>query len=396
MKKRLILVIIIQIILSLFLAACSGKEPVVDLVAQGVAATLTKQAWDEEMEAARQTDEAVVEEPEPALPEPASPEPATPEPATPEPIVHEMIPGEPTELSNTFVTDFNSIDNAHQGFTYGDQYLINRFERPFTVEMKEYRGYLDLILANMKVNLPWFYIDIYLADVLPEQSEALYSIVLDLDEDNRGDIIIQALMPEGSDWTVDGVWILKDSNEDVGGIQPLISDPPDENLTGFDTVIFEEGRGADPDLAWVRRNPADETSIQIVFKQSIPGGGGFLWSVWADEGLNDPGLFDYNDRFIFEDAGSPFPDHEYHPIQAVYLVDSTCISWYGFDPEGDELGLCQMHIEERPENGSNGSNGSKVCYFVKPPAPVVRCLPTCYASCPDIPADWWCEGCKLP
>ena len=115
--------------------------------------------------------------------------------------------------------------------------------------------------------------------------------------------------------------------------------------------------------------------------------------VWADEGLNDPGMFDYNDRFIFEDAGSPFPDHEYYPIRAVYLVDSTCISWYGFDPEGDELGLCQMHIEEGPENGSNGS---KVRYFVKPPAPLVRCFPTCYASCPDISADWWCEGCKLP
>jgi len=71
--------------------------------------------------------------------------------------------------------------------------------------------------------------------------------------------------------------------------------------------------------------------------------------VWADEGLNDPGMFDYNDRFIFEDAGSPFPDHEYHPIQAVYLVDSTCISWCGFNPEGDELSLCQMRrIEDAP------------------------------------------------
>ena len=112
--------------------------------------------------------------------------------------------------------------------------------------------------------------------------------------------------------------------------------------------------------------------------------------MWADEGLIDPG-FDYNERSKFEDAGIPFPDHEYHPIQAVYLVDSTCISWYGFDPDGDELGLCQMR---RIESGPG--NGSQVCYFVKPPAPVVRCLPTCYAKCPDIPAGWWCEGCKMP
>jgi len=99
-------------------------------------------------------------------------------------------------------------------------------------------------------------------------------------------------------------------------------------------------------------------------------------------------LFDYIDRLIFKDAGSPFPDHEYHPTQAVHLLDSTCISCYGSDIEGDELGLWQMHVEERPGNGSN------VCYFLK--GTVVRCLPTCYASCPDIPADWWYEGCKLP
>lgn len=60
----------------------------------------------------------------------------TPEPidtTTPEPIIHEMIPDEPLDTINTHLTDFNSIGYAHEGFTYADQFLINRFERPFTV-----------------------------------------------------------------------------------------------------------------------------------------------------------------------------------------------------------------------------------------------------------------------
>jgi hypothetical protein len=299
-----------------------------------------------------------------------------------------MIPDEPLDTINTHLTDFNSIGYAHEGFTYADQFLINRFERPFTVEMEQYRGYLDLILVNMKVNPPWIYVDIFLADQLPESSQALYSVELDLDEDGRGDIFVQAAMPKDFDWTVSGVIVFQDTDGDVGGENPLISDPPDENLTGYETILFEEGIGDDADLAWVRRNPENETSIQIAFKGSVAGGGGFLWSIWADEGLRDPGLSDYNDRFTFAEAGSPYPKHDYHPIQDVYLVDSTCISWYGFKPVGDELGLCQVYYEEGPEFGF------KACYYIK--EPTVICLSTCYISCPDLPVGYWCESCKMP
>ena len=90
----------------------------------------------------------------------------------------------------------------------------------------------------------------------------------------------------------------------------------------------------------MRRNSQDDTSLQIAFKGSIAGDGGFLWSIWADEGLKAPGLFDCNDRFTFEEAGSPYPDHKCHPIQGIYLVDSTCRPYYGFTPSGDEPGLC--------------------------------------------------------
>ena len=204
--KRYTALYVILMILIMFIAACSGKgQEDRDLVAEGVAATLTKQAWMEEVESARQTEEA----------DP----PDTPEP---EPVVHEMIPEEPTEKINTYLTDFNSIDHAYDGFTYGDQFFINRYERPFTVGMEEYRGYLDIILGNMMVNPPWIYVDVFLADDMPESSEASYSIELDLDVDGRGDFLIQSMMPVTDEWTVNGVRVFEDTDGDVGGEIGLI------------------------------------------------------------------------------------------------------------------------------------------------------------------------------
>ncbi len=108
MKRKQLVNLVLGILVIITLSACSGQssdgDELSDAVAAGVAATLTKEAWNEELEAARQTVEAV--EPEEEV-------------ATPEPIIHVMIPEEPSEKINTYVTDFNSIDYARQGFTYG-------------------------------------------------------------------------------------------------------------------------------------------------------------------------------------------------------------------------------------------------------------------------------------
>ncbi len=370
-RSRLLFLILI---LSLIVGGCSGNTSEEDsAIAAGVAATQTKLAWEAGVESARLTEEA--QEPEP-----------TPEVV----IVHVMIPGEPTELSNTFVTDFNSIDFADEGFTYSDQFFINRYERPFTVEMEQYKGYLDLILTNMKVNPPWIYAVIYLAEELPETSGAVYSLEFDNDEDGRGDFLVQAAMPPDDQWTVAGVVVLEDGDDDVGGPNPVLADPPeDSNPNGFETVLFEAGQGDDPDLAWVRRSAEDPTSLEIAFKQSLVGEGGFFWTVWADEGLKNPGMADYNDRFTFGEAGSPYPEHKFHPIQAIYLVDSTCRSWYGFEPIGDELGICQIYT---PGEGYN------LCYTVILSAvPYTYCSDVCSPECPpNLPVGYSCQKCTLP
>ncbi len=306
-----------------------------------------------------------------------------------------MIPGEPGEKNNTYVTDFNSIDYAEEGITYGDQFFINRYERPFTVEMEQYRGYLDLILTNMKVNPPWIYAVIFLAEDLPETNDALYSLEFDNDRDGRGDFLVQASLPPDDQWTVEGVVVLEDSDGDVGGPNPVLTDPPGEevNSNGFETVLFQSGQGDDPDLAWVRRNPTDPTSLQIVLKQSLVGENGFFWSVWADEGLRNPAFADYNDRFTFEQAGSPYPDHEFYPINEINLLDSTCRSWFGLEPVGNEPGICQVYAR---------GTGYKMCItYNLGPSTLTSCSDVCMEECPRLPApvgslSWSCQKCNMP
>jgi len=386
--------ILILVLLVIFLSACGGADEIEDEVALRVAETQTKQAWEEEVESVQQTAEAKAntlqesEEPEDE-PEPED----TQEPTdTPEPaIIHVAMPDTPAEKNNSWVTDFNSIDHAEEGYTYGDQFFINRYERPWTREMEEYRGYLDIIRANLKFNPPWFYVQVFLAEPLPDSSSAQYAVELDLDIDGRGDYLILVPQPTGEEWTVEGVRVLEDSNEDVGGESPLLTEelPEDFAGDGYDRVVFRSGRGEDPDLAWVRLNPEEPNSLEIAFKAELTGGTGYLWVIWADEGLRDPSLADYNDRFNFMEAGSPYPEHRYHPIQEIYLLDTTCRSWYGYEPAGDEIGICQIY---------DPGEGYRLCLTYNiGSTTITACSDVCAPECPpELPSGYSCRPCTLP
>lgn len=391
--KKWALIIIFSLVL-ITISACSPTEEAAVEVALRVAETQTKMAWEAQVESAQLTAEAE------ASPEPESEEPEdTQEPGdppaptdTPEPeIIHVTLPDSPAEKNNSWVTDFNSIDNADEGFTYGDQFFINRYERPWTRGMGEYRGYLDIIRANLKYNPPWFYVQVFLAEPLPENSAAQYAMELDLDIDGRGDFLIVVPHPSGEEWTVQGVAVLEDTNEDVGGVEPVLTEilPPDYNGDGYDKVIFQGGRGDDPDLAWVRLNPEETNSLEIAFKAELTGGTGYLWTIWADEGLKDPSRADYNDQFTFVEAGSPFPEHRYHPINEIYLLDTTCRSWYGYEPVGDEIGLCQIY-----EPGE----GFQLCLtYQLGNTPITICSDVCAPECPPrLPSGYSCRPCTMP
>lgn len=387
----------------LLISACnspgSGINGGLDEAVQaGVAATLTKEAWLVGVESARQT--AIVQESgsenssNPVVTMPAStqrPDSSSPEPGQeeelkpsatlpPVSVQHAATPGIQMERANTFVTDFNSSGYADEGYTYGDLYLLNRFERPFTAEEMEYRGNLDLILVNWKVTPPWIYAIFFVVEDLPDSGGMNYSIELDLDENGRGDYLIQTGLPTSTEWSTDQVRVFMDQNRDVGGSFPLFSDNPDSNLDGYETLLFDRGQGEDPDLAWSRRHPEEKNSLEIAFKSDLLGVGGYMWSAWADGGLQDPGLFDYHDQIPFPNAGSPNPDHPYYPLREIALVDSTCRSWYGFTPTGSEPGICQSARSGKdikgfcPQYSNIRVDCSQVCYLYCPSA-ADYCIP---------------------
>ena len=376
MKFRQLMIVVIIIIVSTGLWACKNKDGNInDAIAAGVAATLTKEAWEADLEAARLTEQA-------------QPPAATPEPD----IIHVSLP-DYSEGSNTFVSDFSSQDYAADRSTVGDFYQMNRMERPFSAEEMDYFGDLDITRVDLKYDAPWFYATFFLAEQLREGVNTHYGLEFDLDIDGRGDFLVWAALPANAEWTTDGVQVLEDGDNDVGGVIPLQMEDPNINLNGYETVIFDSGVGTDPDLAWVRRDPEETSQVQIAYKDSFLGEDGFLWGAWADEGLMDPGLFDYNDQVTFTVAGSPAEDSPEYPLKAVPRVDSTCRSWYGLTPTGDEPGLCTIQEEKKPSGGDQPRTGFCIATLSTTHVGGFYCLGGCLPECPR---GRICLACALP
>ena len=155
MRKGFMIWTGLVLVLILGLAACnfggeSGPLTLEEAIQAGVQATLTKEAWLDGVESARKT--AIAEENNPGgeggenalatatptLRPTREPTPmATLKPAS----VHLMFPGEMSDRVDTFLVDYNTIDYADEGVTYGDQFRGNIFERPFTSEEMIYYGY---------------------------------------------------------------------------------------------------------------------------------------------------------------------------------------------------------------------------------------------------------------
>jgi hypothetical protein len=217
--------------------------------------------------------------------------------------------------------------------------------------------------ANSFIQLEEREITVRITDILegapPTDSQATYGVEIDLDLDGRGDWLITGLVPPSSDWTTDGVRAYQDSNNDVGGATPLLSEAPDPNRDGYDDLVFDLGYGADPDAAWIRRDPSNSERVQLAFKHSLIGSDSeFLWGGWADEGVQEAAWFDYHDHFTFEEAGSPLSNSSQYPLLALSLVDNTCRWGFGFQPTGTEPGVCHIAATPTPEPPNCDWNGT--------------------------------------
>jgi hypothetical protein len=270
---------------------------------------------------------------------------STTDTTTAPPVLHQLMPSDvsPTGALN-YDVDSSGTGAQHRA-PYGDSYDINLFERPFTLSDMTYVPNLDITSFQLSNDGTWYYVFISLIGNNPNDPANIdYGVEINKTHDGFGDVLVWAQPPYSTQWTTNGVKVFTDPNHDTGGASPEKSDA---NATtsapykgdGYETIIFNQGQGADPDLAWTRIDPKDSKIVEFAFKMSLAGPS-FMWGVWADAGLKDPSKFNYNDRFTLTQAGSPIAGTPNYPIKAIYAVDNTCWAAFGFKPTGYEPHLC--------------------------------------------------------
>jgi hypothetical protein len=273
------------------------------------------------------------------------------------PITHFVTPAEPPEGWITGISDHDSSTTADQRRTNGgDDYSRSLYERPFnSITMDKYFPDLDIVFAKLSRDTDWYYLTIQL--VGPDTSgqfTGVYGIEIDLQKLGRGNVLIMGGQP-GSAWSTDRVQVWQDNNNDVGGAHPIQSDAPNQG-NGYETQLFDQGVGSDPDLAWARLSPTDPDSVQVAFKRSlINNQSEFLWGVWSMSAASlNPAWFDFNDQFTIEQAGSPMTElTAYYPVKDLAELDNTCRGTIGFTPTTDLPGMCPRPVPTKtPSPGS--------------------------------------------
>ncbi len=254
-------------------------------------------------------------------------------------ILHWFKPEEPPPHTSS-MSDRSSAILADQNRTVGDHFDYNLYERPLTADDMEYVAYLDIApVAELSLAPPWVYVSISLVEKPPANADAYYAVELDLNIDGRGDWLIIAASPLTTEWTTDGVRAYMDTNKDVGGETPFLADSQPGD--GFDTLMFDQGVGSNPDAAWVRISPDEEPTVQLAFRHELIGQDKtFIWGVWAEGDVANPAWFDYNDHFIISQAGSPDINSRHYPLDELSLVDNTCHWIQGIAPRKGMPGLC--------------------------------------------------------
>jgi len=261
-------------------------------------------------------------------------------------IQHSTVPGEPPELRSSFAADQDSfITSPEKRAPGGDRFTFGRYERPFNGEtMDLYFPEIDIQETSSYLDNTWIYFSITVKsrDTIQALS-GKYAIEIDADIDGRGDWLLMVTAPASKEWTTDGVEVWYDSNNDVGGSLSVTADTQGQG-DGYDTKIFDRGAGDDPDLAWARIAPGGPFTIQLAIKSSLLGTNGvYMAGAWAGRDLLDPSLFDFNDHFTQDAAGSPLTEFEfYYPLKAVAEIDNVCRMAVGFQPSGGEPGICTV------------------------------------------------------
>jgi hypothetical protein len=264
--------------------------------------------------------------------------------STPIVIQHKVIPSELPAARVNHTGDYDSsLTQAERRAPGGDRFVLGQFERPFNAEtMDIYYPDLDIQEVSIFRDSIWVYASIKLKG--PDQQDSFpgnYALEFDLDLDGAGDYLVIAHRPSLKEWTSLGVQVWADENNDVGGKVTIHADEHGKG-DGYEYLIFDQGRGNNPDVAWVRVAPNEPATIQIaVLKLLLVGDRAFLVGAWAGYDDLQPGLFDLTDHFTQAEAGEAMANMgSLYPIKELSGVDNTCRMAIGFQPTGVEPGLC--------------------------------------------------------
>ncbi len=266
----------------------------------------------------------------------------TPEPPTATPIPHVYLPGEPGWVSKYFFDTDSSTTAGNKSAAGGDDYYSNKYERPFSQTDMVYYPDLDILKAEISHDDNFYYISITVKGLNPTSGNltGTFGAELDTDLDGRGDFLFYCDVPNFTEWKIDTVHAFKDTNNDVGGALAMRHDASYSG-DGFETLIFSPSKLDDPDGMWCRQRSGGDVKVDLaIHKPLIGNAGAFAWGVWTDLGLKQPGWFDYNDHFTFDQAGSPMAGNSYYPIKEIHSLDSTCRETFGFEPAVEIPGLC--------------------------------------------------------
>ena len=267
-------------------------------------------------------------------------------------VLHITWPGElPAERINHAGDHDSSKTAASRQAPGGDRFTLGKYERPFNANtMDVYFPYLDIIDTFVYQDEQWAYGVITLQGTDSNGNlGGKYGIEFDLDIDGKGDWLALVSQPASSEWTTDGVQVYHDANHTVGCEYAMKSDYGSEG-DGFEELVFDAGEGNDPDLAWARVITDTSPSVQIAIKlTAFENSEKYMLNMWAGNSDLDPALFDFNDILTHEQAGAADPGYElFYPIKELAELDNSCRITVGFEPAGNEPGLCETLIPRGP------------------------------------------------
>jgi len=280
-------------------------------------------------------------------------------------IVHTIIPGElPGERVNHAGDQDSSVLADKKRAPSGDRFTFAKFERPFNANtMDVYYANIDLQDITIFVDETFVYGSILVKSMDASLKTGNYGMEFDLDLDGHGDMLVLVQQPNSTDWSTEGVQVWFDANGDVGGEKIIKADEQTFSGDGYETMIFDQGQGNDPDAAWARISPQDPNTIHMAVKLGLfEGDTKFLVGLWAGHENLNPAMFDLNDYFTHEQAGAALPEFEiFYPIKALAELDNSCRLNVGFVPNGSEPGLCTIPGVTPVEEEQAGASCTLTC-----------------------------------